>query len=160
VTFAFVVPFPGLAKVVDEWRERTCRTKPSHGMPPHVTVLIPAPGDVATATEALEPFDAFDVTFGRLRRFETTLWLAPEPAEPFRALTDALARAFPAYPPYGGAFGDVVPHLSVAQAELDAAEEDVSLWLPLESRAECVVLFERVGAAHWHEVATFDLDSA
>ena len=32
---ALVVPFPELAPVVDDLRERTCVSKPSHGMPPH-----------------------------------------------------------------------------------------------------------------------------
>ena len=37
---ALVVPFPELAPVVDDLRERTCVSKPSHGMPPHVTLLV------------------------------------------------------------------------------------------------------------------------
>ena len=40
----------------------------------------------------------------------------PDPAEPFRRLTAALAAAFPDYPPYGGRHDDVVPHLTVAQS--------------------------------------------
>ena len=42
-----------------------------------------------------------------------TVYLAPSPAAPFRQLTHELFRRFPEHPPYGGAFDDVVPHLSV-----------------------------------------------
>jgi len=32
-------------------------------------------------------------------------------------ITEALAEAFPEYPPYGGEFDEVVPHVTVAQAD-------------------------------------------
>jgi len=48
--------------------------------------------------------------------FPGALYLAPTPKEPFVALTAAFARHFPEYPPYGGQFRKVVPHLTVAQA--------------------------------------------
>jgi 2'-5' RNA ligase superfamily len=83
--FAFSVPFRDLAPAVDEWRERTCQTKPSHGVSSHVTLLMPAPADVDGAAEALTAFSAFDVTFARFGRFPGTLWLAPEPQLPLRA---------------------------------------------------------------------------
>ena len=76
---ALVVPFPGLPDVVTDWLERTVPTKPSHGMPPHVTVLSPSPGDVVGIAETLGDFSSFDVDFGRLDRFPGTLWLVPEP---------------------------------------------------------------------------------
>jgi 2'-5' RNA ligase len=156
--FALFVPFAGLADVVDGWRERTCVAKPSHGLPPHVTVLVPAPDDVATIAEKLEPFAAFDVAFPRLDRFPGTLWLAPEPAEPFRELVAAFVRAFPDHPPYGGRYRNVVPHLTVAQTDLDDAAADLEPWLPLRSRADRVALFEQVQDDHWREVATIELE--
>ena len=51
--FALVVPFADLARVVDELREETCLTKPSHGMPPHVTLLVPSPGAAGAIAEVL-----------------------------------------------------------------------------------------------------------
>jgi 2'-5' RNA ligase len=155
--FAIAVPFPGLAEVVDDWRERTCVTKPSHGIPPHVTLLTPAPGDVETLVELLAPFDAFDVRFEQLDRFPGTLWLAPEPSEPFVVLTEALVARWPDHRPYGGIFKAVTPHLTVAQRELDGAAEALAPFLPLESRAERVVLYQQVQPAHWREIATVDL---
>jgi len=158
---ALVIPFPGLPDVVEDWLERTVATKPSHGMPPHVTVLYPSPGDVVGIAEALLDFSAFDVDFRRLDRFPGILWLAPEPSAPFRELTNALVARFPGYPPYGGKFADVIPHLTVAQAEqLNDAEAAVTDWLPLRTRAESVVLLEHVQSEHWREVATFDLEDS
>ena len=155
--FAVAVPFPGLAEVVDDWRERTCVTKPSHGIPPHVTLLTPAPEDVESLVELLAPFESFDVRFERLDRFPGTLWLAPEPGEPFVAMTEALVACWPSHRPYGGIFKTVTPHLTVAQRELDEAADALVPFLPLESRAESAVLYERLQPDHWREVATVDL---
>src|SRR3954451_2157552 len=96
---ALVVPFEGLAPAVDDLRERTCESKPSHGMPPHVTLLVPAPPDVEAIAEVLFAFAAFEVVFARLERFPGTMWLAPEPAQPFARMIDALVQRFPEYPP-------------------------------------------------------------
>src|SRR6185437_8094143 len=141
---ALVVPFPGLPDVVSDWLERTAPTKPSHGMPPHVTLLYPAPGDVVGIAEALLDFSAFEVDFHRLDRFPGTLWLAPDPSTPFREMTHALVARYPDPPPYNGAFAHVIPHLTVAQAELDDAAAAVADWLPLRARAESAVLLEQV----------------
>lgn len=133
-------------------------SKPSHGVPPHVTLLIPAPPQVEAAASALERFDPFDVTFAAFGRFPETLRLAPEPAEPFVAMTEALLRAFPEHAPYGGLFERITPHLTVAQGErLDDAEAAIASSLQLESRASSVVLFEQVASDRWRENAEFDL---
>jgi hypothetical protein len=156
--FALCVPFRDLAPAVDEWREQTCQSKPSHGVPPHVTLLIPAPPDLYAAVEALRPFGAFDVAFAEFGRFPGTLWLAPEPAAPFVAMTEALMAAFPGHAPYDGMFEEITLHLTVAQGdELDAAETAIATALPLASRASSVVLFEQVADDRWVERAEFDL---
>lgn len=129
----------------------------ANDLPPHVTVLYPSPGDVAAITEALAPFTPFDVTFARCDRFPGTLWLAPEPSEPFVAMTEAMTRRFPDFRPYGGVFTSIVPHLSVAQSQLDETELLVEPFLPLQSRVESVVLYERAHGHHWVEQQTFDL---
>jgi 2'-5' RNA ligase len=145
---ALAVPFPGLVEVVGV----------PNDLPPHVTVLYPAPDDVAAITEVLAPFDRFEVTFARLDRFPGVLWLAPEPAEPFVAMTEAMLARFPGHPPYGGVFRSIVPHLTVAQEQLDETAELVAPLLPLRSHAETVVLYrETPQPGRWVEAATFDL---
>jgi 2'-5' RNA ligase len=152
--FALSVPFRDLAPAIDAWRERTCDSKPSHGVPPHVTLLIPAPPDVDRATAALASFGPFEVSFARFGRFPDALWLAPEPDEPFVAMTEALLSRFPDHKPYGGDFAEITPHLTVAQGEeLSEAEAALEPLLPLRARASSVVLFERVAADRWRETA-------
>lgn len=129
----------------------------ANDLPPHITILFPSPGVVAPITEVLAPFDAFDVTLARLDRFPGTLWLAPEPGEPFVAMTEAMVARFPEYPPYGGTFSSIVPHLAVAQADLDDVAARVEPLLPLTSRVESVVLYRRAHGGHWDEAHTFDL---
>jgi hypothetical protein len=145
--FALAAPFPGLVE----------RVGVKDDLPPHVTVLVPCPGDVVAITEVLGPFDAFDVGFPRLERFPDSVWLVPEPAEPFAAMTEAMVDRFPDYPPYGGIHDRIVPHLTVAQAQLDETKALVEPLLPLHSRAETAVLYEHADADHWHEAHTFDL---
>lgn len=91
------------------------------GVPAHITVLYPfvpphaITADVLARTHrALAPSRAFPFLLMGMRRFPGLLWLAPEPAAPFVSMTNAIARAFPAHPPYGGRFPTIVPHLTVA----------------------------------------------
>jgi 2'-5' RNA ligase len=145
--FALVVPFElPFEKVGVE-----------NDLPPHVTVLFPCPGDAAAIARVLAPFEPFDVVFPRVDRFPGTLWLAPEPSEPFAAMTAAMVARFPDHPPYRGVFREVVPHLTVAQANLDDTAELVEPLLPLHSRVESVVLYRRLQREHWTDVQTFDL---
>jgi 2'-5' RNA ligase len=145
--FALSVPFPGIAEPVGV----------PNDLPAHVTILWPAPGDAVEIAKALEPFGPFEVTFARLDRFPGVLWLAPEPAEPFVAMTEAMIARFPGQPPYGGAYSSIIPHLTVAQAQLDETAMLIEPLLPLASRAESVVLFESADGRHWREHTTFDL---
>jgi hypothetical protein len=154
-----VVPFFEVADVVDRWREQSPGSGPSNGVPPHVTLLAPCPGDAEAIAEVLEGTAAFDVAFRRLRRFAEvpTLYLAPEPAEPFVALTAQLVERFPDWPPYGGVHGtSVVPHLTVTQGPAAAeAEEAVAKTLPLRGRAREAVLLAEVESGRFESVARF-----
>ena len=144
---ALAIPFDGLVELVGVGND----------LPPHVTVLYPAPGDVQAIAQVLAPFEGFDVVFTRLDRFPGTLWLAPEPAGPFVAMTEAMVARFPDMQPYGGVFKSVVPHLTVAQSSLDDVAVQVEPLLPLGSRVESVVLYESADGKHWSERMTFDL---
>jgi len=155
---AVTVPFPSLAPIVDGVRERTCVSKPSHGVPPHVTLLLPLPDDVEGIARTLSRFAPFDVSFAGFGRFPGALWLSPEPAEAFVAMTEALMAAFPGHLPYDGAFTVIVPHLTVAQTDLDEAEAELAPSLPLAARATSVALFEQEEPPDWRVAATFELE--
>jgi len=154
-----LVPFPEVAAFVEPWMERTCpNSKPSRGIPAHVTLLYPAPGDVDDVARVLDGVAAFDVAFEETARFAEILYLVPEPQAPFAAMTQALVRRFPDWPPYGGTFDGIVPHLTVAQgdtATLDAAERDVAPHLPVRVRANRAVMLTEVEPERWELQATF-----
>jgi 2'-5' RNA ligase len=88
---------------------------------------------------------AVEVTFDRVGWFDTRVaYLAPEPAEWFRAATARMYDAFPDYPPYEGAFDDVVPHLTVGDrgdaATMRAAVTDVERLLPITAHLETLLV--------------------
>jgi 2'-5' RNA ligase len=140
------------------------------GVPAHVTVLFPfvppemIEPDVVSRLEALcargEPFDyrfAQTAWFG-----DEVLWLAPDDPQPFRALTEAVHEAFPAHPPFGGLFEEVIPHLTIGygpdRTVLRAAEESVAARLPIRGRAtEVVLLTQGTAGGRWTRWAAFPL---
>jgi 2'-5' RNA ligase len=144
----------------------------SWGVPAHLSVVYPfvPPEDVdddvlARLAAAVATVPAFDCVFPRTEWFgDDVLWLAPEPADPFRALISAVVAAFPAHLPYGGAYDDPVPHLTVGElrlgsaAELTAAERQVLEQLPIRARVDrAVLLAGRPEKASWKPVAEFGL---
>jgi len=151
---ALVVVVPEVAPAVEPWLERTAVAKPSRGIPAHVTILfpfVPAREIDDTLLEDLAAilarFPAFEFELSRLERFPNVLYLAPEPADPFSTLTEAVVASYPAYPPYGGIFDTVVPHLTAAEGEteiLDSAEADIGHALPTTAEAREVVLLEEI----------------
>ncbi|WP_242652737.1 2'-5' RNA ligase family protein [Intrasporangium flavum] len=114
----------------------------------HVTALGPflAPDQVTDeVVAALDEITCatapFDFTLRRVATFPNGIvHLLPEPDDAFRALTAALSQAFPQCPPYGGAFPDPVPHLTLDGLS-DAVSESstrqaVGPWVPAACRAE------------------------
>ena len=114
---------PGLARLRSRWDRAA-----GLGVPPHVTVLFPFlspsaldPGvrrELAAIASSVAPFE---VRFARVGRFPNVVYLAPEPADPFVALTEAVSSRFPEHPPYEGAFDVVIPHLTITEADVGAA---------------------------------------
>jgi 2'-5' RNA ligase len=130
------------------------------GVPAHVTVLFPFlhPADLsldirrelAAVAERHEPFR---VRFERVGRWPAVVFLAPDPAEPLARLTHELAGCFPDYPPYGGAFDEVVPHLTVtenADAPLDAIAREADEILPFEHAITSLAVLVETSDGRWH----------
>jgi 2'-5' RNA ligase len=164
---AVVVVVDAAEQVVGPWRARY-DSSAAAGVPPHITVLYPFL-PLADVTDdvlhrlgeifAAEP--AFELTLARVERFaEDVLWLAPEPAEPFRRLTQAVWRAWPHHPPYEGAYDDVTPHLTVADrpdpALFDTISADVAGALPCVTQVSEGQMLVVVDGG-WSTRATFPL---
>lgn len=144
------------------------------GVPAHVTLLfpfVPAPligRDVLVGIARLvEAAPAFDVAFEAVRRFEPgegarngVVWLAPEPVAPFLSLIDRLSTAFPDYPPYGGMFHEVIPHLTIADdaaARMHANEAEAYRHLPFRLRVREIALLVEGVDGRWRTRRRFSL---
>ena len=115
---------------------------------PHITILGPFVDlhDVDDAlvrkiSEVLAPVRAFDVELAQVGHFDDGLtYLAPVPAEPFIQLTELFVAAFPQWPPYGGAFEGIVPHLSIGKGLPDAELAMLRELLPITATIDEVTL--------------------
>jgi len=138
------------------------------GAPAHVTLIFPfRPSEeiddecLARLRRLFGSFEPFSLTIREIGRFPDTLWLAPESAEPVRRLTEALTREFPECPPYGGAFTDIVSHLTVAYGDeptLAKVEEILAgtLRTPIEAQIEACSLLG-LSPDGWREIGRFAL---
>jgi hypothetical protein len=166
---ALLVPVPAAEPLVREHRLAHDPVAPL-GVPAHITILYPfiAPDALdaeveGAITEVLRDFRAFDYALRDVRRFDDgVLYLAPDPDEPFAALTEAFAARWPEHQPYGGGFEDVIPHLTVVMADgapVAAVEAELRGGLPLAARAEEVWLMEGHPGDRWVRRAAFPLSS-
>ena len=162
---AIVVLLPELEPLLGESRRRYTGDG-ARGMPPHVTLIFPFADSsdlgprLSVLAGVLGAFAPFELTLSETARFPGLLYLRPEPAQPFVAMTEALAAAFPDFPPYGGEFAEVVPHVTVAQADesiLAALESELARRLPVQARVERTWLVENTPAG-WRRHTAFPLD--
>ena len=140
------------------------------GVPAHITLLYPfmPPSKITTPivdriTHALHRFSAFEFKLQRIIKLPKTLYLEPEPSEPFVRLTNALAQEFPDYPPDGGKYAGVLPHVTVANGSASLAIEAEAELTPIMHQrgpifAVCraVDLFEN-SSGHWKPLHSFAL---
>jgi 2'-5' RNA ligase len=116
-----------------------------YGVPAHITLLYPFahPSNVGDAIVALRQLfsrvPAFDFSLVEVRRFPATAYLHPEPSGVLARVTETLVRQWPEFPPYGGAFSTVTPHLTIADQVtnevLDSVDASVARHLPIPCRA-------------------------
>ena len=140
------------------------------GIPAHITVLFPfmPPAYIDDAvlrrlTGIFAAVPAFEHRLVRTSWFgEDVLWLAPDDDAPFRSLTESVHQAFPDYPPFGGQYEDVVPHLTIADRgpldQMQAAALRVEKHLPISCVARGVSLMvQRHASGAWTRADWFAL---
>ena len=120
---ALIVGVPDVEALVGPFRAKHDPAAAA-GVPAHVTVLYPfvapariTPTIVLSLAELFAALPELRVSFAEVRRFPEALYLAPEPAEPLRKMTERVVARFPETPPYEGKFAEIIPHLTVAHAE-------------------------------------------
>jgi 2'-5' RNA ligase len=154
---------------VRQHRQRLDASAPL-GVPAHITILFPfmPPAMIDTSAltrigELVAEVSRFPFVLDHTDWFGAdVLWLGPRDSSPFRALTQHLFRAYPAYPPFEGQFDDVVPHLTIGHGHpldvLQSAEGSVQCCLPIEASADGVTLMTQQSAGgHWARTAFFNL---
>ncbi len=169
---AVVVRIPEAEGLVGRFRADLDVAAPL-GVPAHVTVISPfvAPdliddGVIGALAAVVGSVLAFEVTFARLAWFgRTVLWLAPEPAEPFLALTAAVWHRFPRCPPYRGVYPDLVPHLTIGMdrpaGALESAARAAEPGLPITARVTAAALMQGSSEpGSWRTVAELPLAPA
>jgi hypothetical protein len=168
---AVVVLVPDADPLVDAHRQQF-DVSASWGIPAHLAVIYPfvTPRQVDDAllaglAELLAAEPAFDCTFTGTAWFgEEMLYLVPDPEEPFRRMTRRVAEAYPDHPPFRGAHGEPVPHLSIGQrrqgdlAGLEQAQKVLCEAMPLRTRIDTAAFYAGTREpGSWHQVATFPL---
>jgi 2'-5' RNA ligase len=166
---ALIVEVPAAEPVVGQHRldlDANARL----GIPAHVTTLAPfMPGGAIGADElarlgrVFASVKAFGFRLDRVGWFGTSVvWLGPEDPAPFSSLTAAVFAEFPDFPPFGGRYDEVVPHLTVGiDSPVDAmrrAEQEISPDLPVLGRATAVTLVGELSpGGRWGVLASFPL---
>lgn len=136
---ALVALVPEAEELVGSFRERFDPSAAA-GVPAHISLLYPfkppaeiTPAVLESLTQLFSTLSSFEVSLTELRKFPSVLYLAPEPDDDLLRLTLAIVKQFPETPPYEGEFAEIIPHLSVAQA--DNAEQLANIASEFESRA-------------------------
>jgi 2'-5' RNA ligase len=166
---ALICRVPEAERYIAHYRQRF---DPSarRNVPAHVTILYPfmAPqlvdSDVLAALQAVaDSVPCFNYRLAKTQRFPVALYLAPEPGEPFSALTDGVFCAFPDYPPFDGKFATIVPHVTVAHGDeplLCEIEVELRIALPagagIAARCTELVLIEN-SSGRWEQMQVFAL---
>ena len=168
---ALICRVPEAERYISRYRDRY---DPSarRNVPAHVTILYPFvpladidDGVLARLGEIAAGVRCFDYRLAQTQRFPVALYLAPDPDRSFAALTDAVWRAFPDYPPFEGKFETVVPHVTVAHGDVPLlCEIDVELRMGLPGggvKARCseLVLIENT-SGRWEEMRCFALGAS
>jgi 2'-5' RNA ligase len=143
-----------------EERRRNHDAEALRGVPAHITILYPfaAPDALTAGTrraliKIVRTAEPFDCLFASVGRFPEIVYVVPEPAEPFRTLTQLVIARFPEYPPYDGAFAAVIPHLGIGRAldrtVLDSLAAVTEATLPFKRRVTRLAILVEAPDGRW-----------
>lgn len=161
-----IVPVEAVRELVSPWTHLLPAA--SRGLPPHVPALWPfLPADALDdalerrLAALLEGLPAFAFALGRVTGLADAVVLVPVPEDPFVALTRLLWAEWPECPPFGGAYEDIAPRLTVGldptSSERAAIETALAPRLPLAARATEVLLVEQTEGGALAERRRFTL---
>lgn len=137
----------------------------SRDLPPHITVLYPfVPAHAidsaleAAVVDVLAGVAPFRFRLARVASFPGVLYFEPHPVEPFLELAEAFCARWPEFPPYGGEFDEIVPHLTVSIGEVPSGlVARLERLLPIEATAREVWLLTQGVDHRWTTRKRFHL---
>lgn len=169
---SLLIMFPAAEIAVAPYRARYDKAA-QVGVPAHITVAYPfkpaeqlTEADHATLSNLFARMPRFHVTCAGTDWFgDDVVFLTLEDAQPIVSLTRAVEAAFPEFPIYGGAFDDVVPHLTIGHNQppnlLREAERNVQGHLPVVQAMLTVELWSgpalASGQGSWHRERSYAL---
>jgi len=142
------------------------------GVPAHITINYPFQLDqsnkrqqISKLEDVLSCFASFRFSLAEIRQFPNSIYLAPDPEDKFKELSNKVLEHFPESPPYCGKFDEVIPHLTVAEVEYP---EDIATILkkfvfaskgelPIRSEVKEVLLMDNQSGA-WETRHVFSLE--
>ncbi len=140
------------------------------GLPSHITLLYPfMPLETASPEHLSQLAHIFDHTpsirfvLSEVGWFDQrVLYLRPDVADQFVDLTAAIVKEFPEFPPYGGAFDEVLPHLTVLEdapiEQMKDAERRIRRKVPIKGVAtEVWLVHAEQSSGRCHVVRRFPL---
>jgi hypothetical protein len=136
------------------------------GAPLHITVMYPflparkmTGADKEAIAELASGIEPFAFSLPRLDRFPGVTYLAPDPAAPFIRMTELIQRRWPSCVPYGGAYDEVVPHMTVTFSDEPPDPASLEQRLPITVRAEEIWLMTQTTHG-WRTRCRFTLGNA
>jgi hypothetical protein len=135
------------------------------GVPLHVSVMVPflparsvRPAVEQRIAELAAEVTPFDFALTHVGTFPGVYYLAPEPAAPFIAITDAIQRRWPSCQPYRGVYDAVIPHMTVAFGDPPGDLAELERALPIVTRASELWLVDQTQRG-WRTRRRFPLGS-
>lgn len=166
---ALVVSVPEAEELVSGFR-RKYDPVAAQGITAHITLLSPFMHPRRLTNQVLSELRSFFESTPRFEfilvgpdRFgEEILYLSPEPAAVLNDLTRALWSRYPDFPPYEGAFSDVVAHLTLGRvppaASIDELESEFAEVAGGALPIRCHVIEAKLLVSHadlWTEHTSF-----
>lgn len=137
----------------------------------HVTLVAPwrrdpCADDLATVGQLIESWPSFDYLLADIATFDDgIIHLVAEPAGPFTTMIHELVALSPDHQPYGGKFGDLVPHVTLdavsTTVDVRWVRAELGALIPALCRAEEVQLqWWQAGHCHVKQTWKMGVDSA
>jgi 2'-5' RNA ligase len=163
---AIIMPIAEVEPIISPLRLQYDRSA-ALGVPAHITLLFPfyppqkAEEQLENLAELFKSVPGFEFSLSEVRRFPQAVYLHPDQTNRFIGIINKLLQKWPDCKPYGGAFSDIVPHLTVADQVnvdvLDTVQASLRDRLPIPCFAAAAWLLFSDDQGFWSRRERFPL---